>query len=55
VQVADWMGELLGWSQARRAAELESYHGVKDGHAAREPLPFAVSHPRNDQPVASVV
>lgn len=29
-RVADWMGELLGWSAAQRAAELQRYHEKMD-------------------------
>jgi glycerol-3-phosphate dehydrogenase len=29
-RVADWMGELLGWSAAQRAAELQRYHDLMD-------------------------
>ena len=29
-RVADWMGELLGWSVAQRAAELQRYHDLMD-------------------------
>ncbi|MEW6304074.1 MAG: glycerol-3-phosphate dehydrogenase/oxidase [Verrucomicrobiota bacterium] len=33
--VADWMGELLGWSEATRAAEIERYLAMIDGSPAR--------------------
>lgn len=29
-RVADWMGELLGWSAAQRATELQRYHEMMD-------------------------
>jgi len=31
VQVADWMSELLGWTPAQRAAELQHYHAFARG------------------------
>jgi glycerol-3-phosphate dehydrogenase len=53
--VADWMGELCGWSNAQRAAELERYRAVTGCQALPQPSPLVPSQPRNDQQTHPVV
>jgi glycerol-3-phosphate dehydrogenase len=36
-RVADWMGELLGWSKERQAAELQRYHVAVGTRPAADP------------------
>ncbi len=42
-RVADWMGELLGWSDATRAAELTRYAQVTNWGRSDAPSPTAVA------------
>jgi len=42
-RVADWMGELLGWSDATRAAELTRYAQVTNCGRSDAPSPTAVA------------
>lgn len=52
-RVADWMGELLGWSAAQRAAEFLRYHKAVGATAPAKSLTPS-SPQRNDQPAHPV-
>jgi len=48
-RAADWMGELLGWSAAQRAAELERYRKAAGSTSGAKPATMPVNQP-HDQP-----
>ncbi len=52
-QVADWMAELLGWSEAQRSAEIERYHEMTDCPSL--PRTAGLKPLRHDQQRHSVV
>lgn len=47
-RVADWMGELLNWTNEHRAAELQRYHSMVDGRRVQKSSPSADNHLHND-------
>ena len=53
-RVADWMGELLGWSVAQRTEELARYHKSAGSTLGTEPATIPPSQP-HDQPAHSMV
>lgn len=52
--VADWMGELLGWSQVQHAAELQRYRKAAGSTSEAKPSTIPSVRP-NDQPAHPVV
>lgn len=54
-QVADWMGELLGWSSEQRAAEISRYHEMADCLPGQKASASSAKQQRNEQPRHSVV
>jgi len=48
-RVADWMSELLGWTNAQRAAELERLREMMHCQPAHEPSSSDASQRRNDR------
>lgn len=54
-RVADWMGELLGWSEATRAAEMARYCEAMNCQPAAETSASQPTERPNDQRAASVV
>ncbi|MCW5550935.1 MAG: glycerol-3-phosphate dehydrogenase/oxidase [Verrucomicrobiae bacterium] len=54
-QVANWMGELLGWSEAQRVSELGNYHAATASAAVSESSPSANARELNDQSSLPVV
>ncbi len=53
-RVADWMGELLGWSVAQRAKELACYHKSAGSTLGEKPATMPPSQP-HDQPAHPLV
>jgi glycerol-3-phosphate dehydrogenase len=53
--VAHWMGELLGWTNEQRAAELQRYRTVADCQPAEKASSSAAPTHQNDQPRLPVV
>lgn len=53
-RVADWMGELLGWSVAQRAEELARYRKAAGSTSPRESATMPASQP-HDQPAQPLV
>lgn len=53
-RVADWMGELLGWSVAQRAEELARYRKAAGSTSPRESATLPPSQP-HDQPAHPLV
>jgi glycerol-3-phosphate dehydrogenase len=53
-KVADWMAELLGWSEAARIAEIERYHAMTDCQPGAGWPPSGETQRRNDQRAASM-
>jgi glycerol-3-phosphate dehydrogenase len=54
-RVADWMSELLGWSDDVRASERQRYHASVNGQPAPSRSSSPASQQPNDQPVHPVV
>lgn len=54
-RVADWMGELLGWSDAQRVAELDRYRAETDCQLIAGTTPSREIQRANDRPTHSVV
>jgi glycerol-3-phosphate dehydrogenase len=53
-RVADWMAELLDWSDATRADEIERYRAMAGCQPAAESSSSRETQRRNDQRAASV-
>ena len=54
-RVADWMGELLGWSDATRVAEMQRYLAAMNCQRAAEASSSRQTERPNDHRAASVV
>ena len=54
-QVADWMAELLGWTEARRAAELARYSQIGSCLTSQKPQCSAEAKQRHDRLPVPVV
>ena len=48
-QVADWMGELLGWPDSQRSTELQRYRTATGCQVREMSSPWIFSQLRNDQ------
>jgi glycerol-3-phosphate dehydrogenase len=48
-RVADWMGELLGWTNEQRAAELQRYQAMTPCPPVGKPASSEVTQRRNDR------
>ncbi len=53
--VAQWMGELLGWTDEQRAAELQRYRTVAGCQLREAAASLVAPSPQNDQPRLPVV
>jgi glycerol-3-phosphate dehydrogenase len=53
-RVADWMAEVLGWSNATRAGEIERYQAMAGCQPAAESSSSRETQRRNDHRAASV-
>ncbi len=54
-QVADWMTELLGWTDAQRSAEIARYHEMADCLPGQKASASAAKQQWHEQPRHSVV
>jgi glycerol-3-phosphate dehydrogenase len=54
-QVADWMGELLGWSKDQRNAELSRYLAIRHCQWSGESSSSTATQPRNDRQTLPMV
>ena len=54
-RVADWMAELLDWSDKTRASEIEHYHAMAGRQLATETSSSRTDRRRNDHRAASMI
>ena len=54
-QVAGWMAELLGWTEAQRAAEIARYGQIGSCLTGQKPQCSAEAKPRHGQPPVPMV